>query len=313
MQLTGIHHLTAITADAAGNNRFYTAILGLRRVKKTVNQDDTSAYHLFYADGAGTPGTDITFFDWPAAPERRGGRSVIRTGLRVAEASLDWWAARLAASGATVGPIQMLDGRASLNLEDPEGQRLRLVAAPEPAGQPWDQGPVPPEHRIRGLGPITLSVPDLDPTAALLTQVMNMAQIRDYASPDGQGQVHVFAMGEGGAAAELHVAVQPDLPPARQGTGGVHHVAFRVPDRAALTWWTERLRGLRVPNSGEVERYYFRSLYFREPGGTLFELATDGPGFDVDEPRDSMGQALSLPPFLEPRRAAIEARLKPLD
>ena len=313
MQLTGIHHLTAITADAAGNNRFYTAILGLRRVKKTVNQDDTSAYHLFYADGAGTPGTDITFFDWPAAPERRGGRSVIRTGLRVAEASLDWWAARLAASGATVGPIQMLDGRASLDLEDPEGQRLRLVAAPEPAGQPWDQSPVPAPHQIHGLGPITISVPELAPTQAVLTQVMNMAKVRDYASPDGQGQVHVFQMGEGGAAAELHVAVQPGLPAAQQGAGGVHHVAFRVPDTAALTEWTNRVRGFRVPNSGEVERFYFRSLYFREPGGNLFELATDGPGFDVDEPRDTMGQGLSLPPFLEPRRAAIEAGLKPLD
>lgn len=313
MQLTGIHHLTAITADAAGNNRFYTDTLGLRRVKKTVNQDDTSAYHLFFADGAGTPGTDITFFDWPAARERRGTRSISGTGLRVAESSLDWWAARLSGRGVPTGRVATLDGRASLDVEDPEGQRLRLVGAPDPAGQPWNQSPVPAQHRIQGLGPITISVPDLAPTDAVLTEVMNMTRVRDYPDPDNEGQVHVFQMGPGGAAAELHVAVQPGLPVARQGAGGVHHVAFRVPDTGALTEWTARLRDFRVPNSGEVERFYFRSLYFREPGGILFELATDGPGFDVDEPRDSMGQGLSLPPFLEGRRAAIEAGLKPLD
>lgn len=312
MQLTGIHHLTAITADAPGNNRFYTQTLGLRRVKKTVNQDDTSAYHLFFADGAGTPGTDITFFDWPAARERRGTNAITRTGLRVGQDSLDWWAHRLSRLGVQTGKVALLDGRPSLDVEDPEGQRLRLVAAPLPEGQPWAQTDIPAQHQIRGLGPITISVPDLAPTAAVLTQVMNMRQVRDYASPDGQGQVHVFEMGKGGAAAELHVAVQPDLPQARQGAGGVHHVAFRVPDTAALTEWARRVAGHRLPNSGEVERYYFRSLYFREPGGNLFELATDGPGFDVDEPQETMGQGLSLPPFLEDRRAEIEARLKPL-
>ncbi|MDP5305849.1 ring-cleaving dioxygenase [Paracoccus spongiarum] len=313
MQLTGIHHLTAITADAPGNNRFYTQTLGLRRVKKTVNQDDTSAYHLFFADGAGSPGTDITFFDWPAAPERRGTQSISRTGLRVAEDSLDYWAGRLADLGVSTGRIVALDGRASLDVEDPEGQRLRLVAAPDPTGEPWAKSPVPDGHQIRGLGPITISVPDLAPTEAVLTQVMNMRRVRDYASPDGAGQVHVFEMGEGGAAAELHVAVQPGLPAARQGAGGVHHVAFRVPGKPELTAWAERVAGFRVPNSGEVERYYFRSLYFREPAGNLFEIATDDPGFDVDEPRETMGEALSLPPFLEGRRARIEAGLKPLD
>lgn len=309
MQLTGIHHLTAITADAAANNRFYTQTLGLRRVKKTVNQDDTSAYHLFFADGAGSPGTDITFFDWPAAPERRGTNAITRTGLRVSEDSLDYWADRLQGLDARLATI---DGRPSLEVEDPEGQRLHLIAAPTPAGQPWDRSDVPAEHQIRGLGPITISVPDLGPTEAVLTQVMNMRKVRDYASPDGQGQVHVFEMGEGGAAAELHVAVQPGLPQARQGAGGVHHVAFRVPDTAALTAWTERVSRFRVPSSGEVERFYFRSLYFREPGGNLFELATDGPGFDVDEPIETMGEGLSLPPFLEGKRQQIEAGLKPL-
>jgi glyoxalase family protein len=313
MDLTGIHHLTAITADAAGNNRFYTGTLGLRRVKKTVNQDDTSAYHLFFADGAGSPGTDLTFFDWPVGRERRGTQSINRTGLRIDEASLDYWATRLREAGLAVGVPGTTDGRPSLDFEDPEGQRFRLTADETGPAHPWERSPVPPERQIRGLGPITISVPELAPTAAILTQVMNMRPVRDYPSPDGAGQVHVFEMGAGGPAAELHVAVQPGLPVARQGAGAVHHVAFRVPDGAALAAWHARVSGFRVPNSGEVERFYFRSLYFREPGGNLFELATDGPGFNADEPFETMGEALSLPPFLEPRRAAIEAGLKPLD
>ena len=313
MQLTGIHHLTAITADAPANNRFYTDTLGLRRVKKTVNQDDTSAYHLFFADGAGSPGTDLTFFDWPMARERRGTRSISRTGLRVNESSLNWWAARLRDNDLTLGEIATLDGRATMDFEDPEGQRFRLTADQPGEAHPWERSPVPAEHQIRGLGPITISVPDLAPTEAVLTRVLNMRRARDYASPDGQGQVHVFEMDEGGPAAELHVVVQPGLATARQGAGAVHHVAFRVPDAATIHDWAEHLKGFRVPSSGEIERYYFRSLYFREPGGNLFEIASDTPGFAVDEPFETMGEALSLPPFLEPRRAQIEAGLKPLD
>ncbi len=313
MDLTGIHHLTAITADAPANKRFYTDTLGLRLVKKTVNQDDTSAYHLFYADGEGSAGTDLTFFDWPVARERRGTHSISRTGLRVDEASLDFWAGRLRNAGLSVGDIGTLDTRASLDFEDPEGQRFRLTADQPGPAHPWERSPVAAGNQIRGLGPITISVPDLAPTEAVLTRVMNMRRVRDYASPDGQGQVHVFEMGAGGPAAELHVAVQPGLQVARQGAGAVHHVAFRTPDVPAIHDWARRLNEFRVPSSGEVERLYFRSLYFREPGGNLFEIATDGPGFAVDEPKETMGEALSLPPFLEARRAAIEAGLKPLD
>lgn len=312
MNLTGIHHLTAITADAPANNRFYTETLGLRRVKKTVNQDDTSAYHLFFADGAGSPGTDLTFFDWPVARERRGTHSISRTGLRVGEASLDYWAARLRDNDLSTGEIATLDARATLDFDDPEGQRFRLTADQPGDAHPWDRSPVSAEHQIRGLGPITISVPDLARTETILTRMMNMRRVRDYASPDGQGHVHVFEMGEGGPAAELHVAVQPGLPVARQGAGAVHHVAFRVPDATAIRDWSQRLNEFGVPSSGEVERYYFRSLYFREPNGNLFEIASDTPGFAVDEPFETMGEALSLPPFLEPRRTQIEAGLKPL-
>lgn len=314
MQLTGIHHLTAVSADAPGNLAFYTGTLGLRLVKKTVNQDDVSAYHLFYADGQASPGTDITFFDFPAPPERRGLHSVTRTGLRVAgEESLRWWAERLKEARVTAGEPRMRDGRLTLDFEDPEGQRLALIddgGAGE--AHPWAKSPVPPAYQIRGLGPITMSVPDLGPTELVLTKVMNMAPARHYPHPDQpEHSVHVYEMGEGGPSAELHVAVRPGLPPAQPGAGGVHHVAFGVPDDA-YDAWAARLAELRIPNSGKVDRYYFRSLYFREPNGVLFELATLGPGFATDEPMETLGESLALPPFLEPRRAEIEAGLKPL-
>jgi glyoxalase family protein len=313
-QLSGIHHLTAITADAPGNLKFYTDVLGLRLVKKTVNQDDTSAYHLFYADGKASPGSDVTFFDWPVGRERRGTHAISRTALRVAgEASLAWWRDRLLQAKVKTGEITDHAGYPSLDVEDPEGQRLRLVND-EGTGEshPWKGSPVPEPHQIRGLGPITLSVPDVAPTAAVLTQILNMKEVRTHPLGNGKASLHVFAMGDGGPAAELHVAVEPHLPIAGQGAGGVHHVAFRTPSVEALHRWTERLAGFKLPSSGEVERYYFRSLYFREPNGILFEIATDGPGFAVDEPLESLGQRLSLPPFLEGRRASIEAGLKPL-
>ncbi len=313
-QLGGIHHLTAITADAPGNLRFYTATLGLRLVKKTVNQDDTSAYHLFYADGKASPGSDLTFFDWPVGRERRGTHSIARTALRVASgASLDWWQKHLRSSGVATGEIAEAAGHTAFDFEDPEGQRLRLVVDNgEGEGNPWSGSPIPSEHQIRGLGPITLSVPDLKATAAVLTQVLNMKEVRTHPLGNGKSSTHVFTMGPGGPAAELHVAVEPQLPIAGQGAGGVHHVAFRTPSVEMLHQWTTRLASFKIPSSGEVERYYFRSLYFREPNGILFEIATDGPGFAVDEPLESLGERLSLPPFLENRRTAIEAGLKPL-
>ena len=312
MQLSGIHHLTAITADAPGNHRFYTGVLGMRLVKRTVNQDDVSAYHLFYADGRGSPGTDLTFFDWPAAPERRGHASVSRTGLRVnGRAALDWWAGHLAAHGVRAEPVVERDARLTLDFEDPEGQRLMLVddgGAGE--AHPWDAAPVPAEHQIRGLGPLVLSLAQVEPTEAVLTRLLNMRRARDYAGPTG-APTRVYAMGPGGAGAELHLAAEPGLPVARQGAGAVHHLALRTPD-GEYEDWVRRLRDLRVPSSGPVDRYYFRSLYFREPGGVLFEIATDGPGFHADEPLETLGERLALPPFLEPRRAEIEAGLRPL-
>ena len=311
----GIHHLTAVSAAIRDNYRFYTQTMGMRLVKRSVNQDDVSAYHLFYSDAVGTPGHDLTFFDWPVQPEQRGTRSVIRTGLRVSGDSLDFWADRLAAAGVSAEPIRQLDGRATLRFEDPEGQRLALVddgGTGDPS-VPWDRSPVPAEHQIRGLGPIVMSVPSLETTELVLKSVLGMRPVRTYTLPEAPADtVHVYEMGEGGGPhAELHVAVQPDAPVARQGAGAVHHVAFRVPDDA-YTAWAERLQQFGMPNSGPINRYYFRSLYFREPGGVLFELASDGPGFAVDEDSETLGERLALPPFLEPQREQIEAGLKPL-
>ncbi|UEM07049.1 ring-cleaving dioxygenase (plasmid) [Skermanella rosea] len=314
MQLTGIHHLTAVSADAPGNHAFYTRTLGMRLVKKTVNQDDVSAYHLFYADALASPGSDITFFDWPVRRERRGNHSITRTGLRVAgQDTLAWWKRHFAETGVPHEEVVERDGRATLDFEDFEGQRLSLIDdGGTDAAHPWDRSPVPAKHQIRGLGPITMTVPDLKPTDLVLTRVLNMAQVRDYATPEApSSRTLVYAMGDGGAAAELHVAVRPDLAPAQPGAGSVHHVAFRIPD-ADYEAWADRLDRVRMPSSGPVDRFYFRSLYFREPNGVLFEIATDGPGFATDEALDTLGEKLSLPPFLEGRRREIEANLKPL-
>jgi glyoxalase family protein len=315
MQLTGIHHLTAISAKIRENHLFFTQSLGMRLVKRSVNQDDVSAYHLFYADAKGTPGTDLTFFDWPVPQERRGTSSIARTNLRVSGAdALEWWANHLKSKGVSSTSVAERDGRLTLDFEDPEGQRLSFVDD-KGVGEshPWVRSTVPAAHQIRGLGPIVLSVPDLRATDAILTKAMNMRAEREYPHADNaRHTVHVYSMGDGGPAAELHVAVQPDVPVARQGAGGVHHVAFRTPD-ADYEAWAERLRTLGIPNSGEVDRFWFRSLYFREPNGILFEIASDGPGFGVDESEATLGEKVVLPPFLEPRRAEIVGRLKSID
>ena len=315
MDLPGIHHLTAVSAQIRENYRFYTQTVGMRLVKRSVNQDDVSAYHLFYADAKGTPGTDLTFFDWPVPRERRGTNSIVRTSLRVNGLdALMWWSQHLRERGVNAGKVTERDGRLVLDFEDPEGQRLTLVddgGAGE--GFPWERSPVPAAYQVRGLGPIMLSVPTLRPTDAVLQQVLNMRPVREYPHPENaKDTVHVYEMGAGGASAELHVAVQPDLRPAQPGAGGVHHVAFRTPDQD-YDAWADRLQRMRIPNSGKVDRYWFKSLYFREPNGILFEIASDGPGFGVDEDEATLGEKIVLAPFLEPQRETIVANLKPLD
>jgi glyoxalase family protein len=307
MKLNGFHHLTAVTADAPRNHHFYTHNLGLRLVKKTVNQDDTSAYHLFYADGKGSAGTDITFFDWPVGPERRGTHSVCRTGFRIkGEKAFAYWADRFTSLGVSHEKPSLKAGRLTLDFEDFEGQRLSLVDdEADTALNPWERSPVPENYQIRGLGPITMSVPDLRTTDLVLTRLMGMEQ------GDTHGDTQIYHMAGQGPVAELHVKVEPRAGVAGQGAGAVHHVAFNIP-MADYEAWARRLNEMRIPNSGPVDRFWFKSLYFREPNGVLFEIATNGPGFQADEPMEHLGETLSLPPFLEGRRKDIEKGLKPL-
>lgn len=317
MQLHGLHHVTAVTGDAPANLDFYTRVLGLRLVKKTVNQDDTSAYHLFYADKLGSPGTDMTFFDWPqTGPNQRGTDSIVSTLFRVdGRAALEYWADRLTQIGVAVQPIEQFRGLDVLRFEDPEGQRLTLVddgGAPI-EGEVWDGTDVPAGFALRGFYAIALSVPTLDQVGMILERILNFEELERLPNPDNPAEeIVIFGMDGGGPGKEVHVFVQPDAPRAWLGRGGVHHVAFRLRDEAEHKAWNAHLNRVGLPNSGLVDRYYFKSLYFRISNGILFELATDGPGFDSDEPLETLGERLALPPFLESRRAQIEAGLQPL-
>jgi glyoxalase family protein len=313
-QLGGVHHVSTLSANIARSHDFYTRILGLRLLIKTVNQDAPGMYHLFFGDGAGSPGSDITVFDMPgAARELRGNNAIVLTTFRVAgEQALRWWQQRFRDHGIEAGEIATRDGRRVLDFEDFEGTQLSLV---DDGGIgdafPWDGSPVPPAYQLRGLGYTVITVPSFGPTDRFLAQALGLRLDREY--PLGEAPeftVYVYAIGAGGAHAEVHAIVRNDLPRTRYGAGGVHHVALRIPHGQLIGDWIERVTAAGYTNSGLVDRHYFASLYVREPNGVLFELATDGPGFDVDHPLD--GEQLSLPPFLEPRRREIEAALVPL-
>ena len=317
MELGGLHHMTAVTTNAGENVAFYTDVLGLRLVKKTVNQDDVSAYHLFYGDDVGTPGTEITFFDWPklrVAPNHPGAGEVSTTELRVPDrAALEWWASRFQYLGVESGGVEEGEDRANLDFTDPEGQRLRLSADEGEGvrgGVPWEKSPVPREVGIRGLGAVDLTVRELDPTAWVLTEVLGFRKVGERTN--GEGQRVTFEVGDGGPGARVRVVEKPDAPWTYLGRGGVHHIAFRTPDDEEHAAWRERIRHAGLDVTPQIDRYYFRSIYFREPGGVLFEIATDGPGFATDEDAAHLGERLSLPPFLEERREEIEAGLDPI-
>jgi glyoxalase family protein len=316
IQLGGIHHITAITGHASQNVAFYTQVLGLRLVKKTVNQDDVSAYHLFYGDEIGHPGTELTFFDWPMAEENRPGVgtiSAIAFGVR-GRAALEWWAERLDSFQVAREGIQVRgeDERAVLAFRDPEGQRLELIDdGGRLAGRPWKGSPVPAAMAIRGLAAVRLTVRNLEPSARLLTETMGFRQAGIYQLGEQQ-RVTIFEVGPGGPGAEVHLEVRPDAPRGLPGIGGVHHVAFRTPNDEEHLLWRARLVEAGRQVTPQINRFYFRSIYFREPGGVLFEIATDGPGFATDEDPEHLGERLALPPFLEPHRKEIEAGLRPI-
>jgi len=310
--LDGLHHLTAITGEAAANLDFYTRVLGLRLVKKTVNQDDLSAYHLFYADAVGSPGTDVTFFDWRHLPRARVGAGLVtEVGLRVRDGGdpagvLARWKTWLEGQGVACGPVTPAAEAGdypSLPFTDPEGLPLRLVAEPEGEATfyPWKAAPLSPESAVVGLSEVTLTVFEPEATAVFLENVLGFRKT---------GLLR-YETGAGGPGARLRLAASPE--PGFAGAGGVHHVAWKVKDREELEAWKAHLRRFGVGSSGPVDRHYFESLYFRIPGGILFELATEGPGFTADgEPAEHLGESLALPPFLEKSRAQIEAGLRPL-
>lgn len=318
--LTGLHHVTAITGSAPENVRFYTRTLGMRLTKKSVNQDDVTAYHLFYGDAVASPGSELTFFDWThAVPRRRGPGTVASTGLRVgSEQALEWWARRLTSAGLTQGDIAEENGRATLRFLDPEGQSLVLVDDRGLAnGVTWRAEEIVPEHGVKGLGPATIEVADPRLMTAFLTDVLGFRQVNEYltrTSPDVATAtgVLVFATADGDVDAQLHLAVHRDAPRGRFGRGGVHHVALRTPTEATHAAWRERIADAGFQVTPVIDRFYFRSIYFMTPSGVLFEIATDGPGMAADEPLEHLGERLSLPPFLEARRAEIEKGLIPL-
>ncbi|WP_019913344.1 ring-cleaving dioxygenase [Paenibacillus sp. HW567] len=320
LTLKGLHHVSSLTAKAPENFKFYTQVLGLRLIKKTVNQDDVSVYHLFYGDEVGNPGTEVTFFEIPNAGRNRdGNNSISALSLRVPDdKALDYWANRFTEFQVDHDEITDRGGRKTLAFRDHEGQRLILVSDEHnqgvAGGKPWDKSPVPAEYGIVGLGPVHLTVETAEHTVQVLVDLLGFRRKGSYPSPvAGQPDVIVFETGEGGSGTEIHLEERNDLPQERLGRGGVHHVAFRVDNEEELKLWIEQIRSAGRPNSGFVDRFYFRSLYFREPNGILFELATDGPGFATDEHTDHLGESLALPPFLEEKREQIEAHLKPLD
>jgi len=303
MGVLGIHHVTAVSSDIVGNQAFYTGTLGLRLVKKSVNQDDVKAYHLFYADAIASPGTDMTFFDWPdIGPNSPGAGTTALTSFRVPTASLEWWERRLTEAGLYVEEGETPSGLTSVRFSDPEGQRLELVGSDAPTNvQPWT-GTVPVEHATRGFHGLALESARPDGTHRVLTELLGL-----QTNKDGIYRVE----GDPGTP-EIALLVPMERRLGRVGAGGVHHVAFRVRDDEQLREMQEKIESAGLSTSGYVDRFYFHSLYFREPGGVLFELATDGPGMHADEPMESLGERIALPPFLEERRGEIEAGLRPL-
>jgi len=319
MELAGIHHVSALTANVDKNHDFFTRVLGMRLVKKTVNQDSPSSYHLFYADAVGTPGTDMTYFDIPSAGKTQPGvSSISNTAFRImSDEALEFWKKRFESLSVEHEEITERFGRNTLSFIDEEGSRLMLVVDDGKGvayGIPWEKEDIPKAFAIVGLGPVTLTVRSIESTAKVLTQVLNFAEAGSYPSlVEGMPEIQVFTTGAGGPAGEVHVETRTDLPMERPGRGSVHHVAFRVKDMADYEKWETHLRNSGFMTSGLVDRYYFKSIYFREPNGILYELATDEPGFTSDEPLDKLGETLALPPFLEMNRAAIEASLRPID
>lgn len=316
--IRGLHHVTAISGPAQENLDFYAGVLGMRLVKKSVNQDDPGTYHLFYADAAGTPGSDLTFFPWAQmAPSRPGHGLATEVALTVPAGSLDWWVERLERYGVELTAREERFGAPTLALLDPHRMPVALVESPgaaERVFEAWSGGPVPGERQIRGLEGARARERDVATTTQFLARAMGFEPVGEERGWQRWAAAGAEAAGRSGGWLDLRAA--PDEARGMWGTGAIHHLAWRVDDDAHQAAVRARVAGYdegpTVRPTPVIDRFWFRSVYFKEPGGVLFELATDGPGFAVDEAPERLGESLVLPPWLEPHRADIERALPSL-
>lgn len=309
--IAGHHHISMITKNAQENNYFYKTILGLRRVKVTVNQDDPSMYHLFYGDLTGSPGTQVSFFEMSAAGRTyRGTNAITRIGFLVPSIkSLTYWKKRFEQFEVRHGEITTYANRPALHFEDEEGLRMVLLVANGEKGdqwEPWEKSLVPIKHQIQGMGSIEVTVRRMDKLTRTLVEVFGYTEVSQTED------TAIFQSIKGEAVGEI-VVKSLDGPTEKPGRGSIHHLAIRVKDEAELIYWDEIVRKRGFQSSGVVDRFYFKSLYFRESNGILFEIATDGPGFTIDDDIGTLGETLKLPPFLEKDRKEIEAKLQPIE
>ncbi|WP_242296175.1 MULTISPECIES: ring-cleaving dioxygenase [unclassified Bacillus cereus group] len=310
-KIKGHHHISMVTKNANENNHFYKNVLGLRRVKMTVNQDDPSMYHLFYGDKTGSPGTELSFFEIPLVGKTyRGTNAITRIGLLVpSEESLHYWKARFEEFDVKHSEITTYANRPALQFEDAEGLRLVLLVSNGEKvehWETWEKSEVPAEHQIQGMGSVEMTVRRLDKMASTLTEMFG------YTEVSRSEEEAIFQSIKGEAFGEI-VVKYLDGPTEKPGRGSIHHLAIRVKNDAELAYWEEQVIQRGFQSSGIIDRFYFKSLYFRESNGILFEIATDGPGFTVDGDVEHLGEKLDLPPFLEDQRAEIEANLAPIE
>ena len=307
-RISGIHHVTAITADPQKNIDFYCGLLGLRLVKLTVNFDDPGSYHLYYGDELGRPGTVLTFFAWPGAPRGRiGPPQVTVTAFAVSTGALDYWSARLTENRVEWHTADERFGEHSLAFKDPDGMSLELVGESEPGGQAWAAGPVPAERAIRGFHGVTISEEGYEKTAHVLTDLMGLK-----AAGNERNRFRYRTEPRAGVGTTIDLLCVPGAQGGSLGAGIVHHVAFRTPDDPQQERWQRKIAEAGLNVSPVMDRTYFHSIYYREPGGVLFEIATDGPGFTFDEPAGQLGTKLMLPPWMRAHQAEIERVLPPL-
>jgi glyoxalase family protein len=301
--VNGLHHVTAISGPAQENVDFYAGVLGMRLVKRSVNQDDPGTYHLFYADAEGHPGSDLTFFPWAQmAPPRIGHGLATEVSLEIPPGSIEYWGTRLQHYQARIDGTETRFGAKALTLTDPHGMKVALVEGESTrAFAPWNGSPVPADRQIRGLHGAQVWERDAAPTAEFLTTTLGFERLGEENGWTRYGFRH--------AAGVIDVRETPDGHRGAWGVGAIHHLAWRVDDEAHQRAVRSQIEAARVAPTPVIDRFWFQSVYFKEPGGVLFELATDGPGFAVDEDPAHLGESLVLPPWLEPSRARIEAVL----